>query len=322
MCVQPLFIPYSENGLGFGKGKPLHGLYAERIKFSKKYVLKSGQMGIYVPCGKCPECYEARQRQWYARFSLEKIYWEKKGCLPYFLTFTYNNEHLPESREKAVLDIQAFSKQLGRKLGFKPRFYFTSENGEENNRLHFHGLIFNVPFQFVRNRLIEEILESCWHRGFINCQVASGKTFNYVSKYVTKDIDVTKKDCWKTIQVFSKRPALGLPAKSNKSLSGYLNNCDVPCLHFDGFSYPLPRYLRTKLLSDEKQLKLKSEFILKHGINPDIKKEHRQDVWHQYYLKCKELKNLKKKKSYEFKQLNKFLGDSCILQERVTKTED
>lgn len=292
MCISPIFIPEREQGLGLSsdKGKILSGSVS-LIDYDNKFYKFTGSkvnpmsLGVYVPCGKCPECLKSRQRQWYARFELEKQYWSKRRCFTYFCTFTYDNENIPSTREKAVLDIQALIKNISRKFGFKPRFYVTSEFGTEHNRLHYHALIFNIPY-VVSTDTIDGLLRKSWHRGFISVKVAGGKEFDYISKYVTKDIEGYS-GSFKSIQMFSKRPMLGLPAGSDRQLSQYLNSRDNNCLHFRGFDYPVPRALRTKLINDDVASRRLADFKLKRGIKHDHSETYIKDVIDEYNRKKK-----------------------------------
>lgn len=283
-----MWIPRCENGLGFGKGKPMYGHYYDDFG-----VRHYGQLGLYVPCGRCPECLRSRQRAWFVRFKYEEMYWRKKGAFrTLFLTLTYDDKNLPSSREAAVKDWQAFLKMLGRKFVYRPRFYVTSENGSLNGRLHFHALLFGVPVTDLD--CVEKSVAAMWHRGFTCVQYASGKDFNYVSKYVTKDTDPYRSSSntsWKTFQSFSKRPSLGFLGSFTPQNVEYLNSSEKNHPHFDGFDYALPRYLASKILTEENRSSRRAVFELKRGL-PDCRDPdsliRREDVYSDYYKKCRE----------------------------------
>lgn len=301
MCVSPFFIPYCEHGLGFGKGKVLYGHFVNRKTGQREY----GQLGCYVPCGRCPECLKAKQRAWFVRFKYEENYYRRKGDYrTWFVTLTYNEENIPSTRLRAVKDWQAFLKQIKRKVYDTPRFYLTSENGSLHGRLHFHALLFGVPVCLGDADYISSLISSCWHRGFVSARYAVGKDFNYVSKYVTKDVDPFRSESsWRTIQTFSKRPPLGLRGLSSASMDYYNSRLDNVC-HFDGYSYALPRYLATKVYSEENMIERRSEYLKYRGVpsmNSSDDALRRSDVYNEYYKKCRDAarKKMKRLKHYE-----------------------
>lgn len=284
MCVSPFFVPRCEDGLGFGKGKQLYGL----VPSPDGYV--NGALGVYVPCGRCPECLAAKQRQWYVRFTLEERYWRKKGDYrTIFVTLTYNSKHLPKTRTEALHDWQAFLKQVKRKVYDSPRFYLTSENGSCHGRLHFHALFFGLAVSDIDS--LNRLISDCWNRGYVATKFATGEDFNYVSKYVTKDTDPFKTDSdssFKTIQTCSKRPALGVLSATRNDYLAYFNSSLDNAVHINGYSYALPRYLAQKVYTEENIEKRKIEYEKTRGIPNDISKERFEDCYENYYRKCRE----------------------------------
>ena len=111
MCIHPIWIPLRERGYSLcdDKGK----------------ILNDGKqnLGMYVGCGKCPECLKSRQNLWYVRFHHEEKFQRKIGHDTWFLTLTYNDDNLPDSNDRALKDWQAFCKQFERKFNRRPRFY-------------------------------------------------------------------------------------------------------------------------------------------------------------------------------------------------------
>lgn len=89
-----------------------------------------------------------RYRKWF-KFCVKKY-----KCL-YFLTFTFSDNFLPDSPERAIILFKLFLKGLNLS-DFDYRFNI--DFGDEENRVHFHG---------VSNK---DITES-WNYGFKNCKV-------------------------------------------------------------------------------------------------------------------------------------------------------
>lgn len=283
MCCQPIWIPLRDRGLSLSndKGRLVHDIH--------------GQIGKYVPCGNCPECRAKRQNEWYVRFYCEDKYWRKNRAQTWFGTLTYDDQHLPDSRDAAVRDWQAFLKQLVRKLGIRPRFYCTSENGDENGRIHFHILLFNIPLDIQFDE-IHKFIEDCWHRGFVQCCPASGKKFTYISKYVTKDFKNETKNDWDIIQCYSKRPPLGYEYASSV-LGRYLNVDSFRPVRINGYPYAPTRLFKDSLIDTGNLIKQKIDAPKLEP--PDY--SYRNAVWRQFY---KRLESARVKKRINNMKLN------------------
>lgn len=306
MCVDPLFIPKRKDGsYGFGEKSREYGSYVDPRSPEDKPIIRHGVLGLWVPCGKCPECIAARQRAWYARFWLEDKYWKTKGLYrTLFVTMTYSSDNLPSSRDEAFNDVRAFIKSVSRNIVEKPRYYLTSENGSTTGRLHYHMLLFGFPLHVGLEKVTESV-RKCWHRGFVYVKYCSNKDFNYVSKYVTKDTDPYKNvHSWKTIQSSSKRPPLGLREAISSAFSDYFNRDIDNVLRIDGYSYALPRYLKSKVYSDDNKDAVRERFVETNGLPPLVTKNdftHRDDVYETYRLRCSHynMKKVKRIKVYE-----------------------
>lgn len=281
MCVRMIWIPLKK--------------FEESGKYIPPRIKMAG--GMYVPCGHCPECLKSRQRQWYSRFKLEERYWSKKGgYVTLYFTLTYSNANIKFTRKELQNDYRAFLKQIKRITGYKPRYYICSEYGTLHNRVHFHGLLFGFPIGYSLIQL-QNLLAKCWHRGFVNVSYASGKSLNYVSKYVTKDMEKSGKYGVQTITACSKRPALGLLGIS-LCLSSYLDSNSTYCLRFDGYRYPVPRYIASKILSED-TINLKKSRAVLDGILKERENSpaRARSVYQQYNKKLSEYAFAKHKKS-------------------------
>lgn len=271
MCVRQIWLPLSKFEASDTPVDP--------------FIRQAG--GMYVPCGHCPECLQAKQRQWVARFLLEDRYWKSRGdYVTLFITLTYSPDYITDDPKQQRNDYRAFLKQVARTTGYKPRYYICSEYGSKTKRLHYHVLLFGFlrrflgletpfPLAWLTNKI-----ERSWKRGFVKIKIAEGKDLTYVSKYVTKD---SFDDCV-SFTACSKRPALGLNGITDETRS-YLNRRLNNPLRFDYYVYPLPRYIGSKVLNDDyKRLKRGLAVIenLKHERtvnNPTRAKL----VWRRYY---------------------------------------
>lgn len=124
---------------------------------------------VEVPCYKCDECREHYRREWLNRLCFE--YDSNKGGCAVFLTFTYNDEHLPYytddsyfvdndqpfsvacfSREHILGFLQTLKRYYIKRYGSVPFKYFIAcEYGHTTKRPHYHALFF-----------LHDILASDW----------------------------------------------------------------------------------------------------------------------------------------------------------------
>lgn len=133
-------------------------------------------MPIYqwVPCGKCKVC-QARHLSSYAQRCLFAL---QESLRPaYFVTFTFNDSHLPSDKmDKSYIQKfkKRFSKNIQSLTGFdaKIRYFVVSENGKNTHRLHYHAIIFGIPYLTKSDKpylcdvehdyLVRKMVEYCW----------------------------------------------------------------------------------------------------------------------------------------------------------------
>ncbi|WGL30877.1 replication initiator protein [Dipodfec virus UOA04_Rod_462] len=160
--------------------------------FNKYFVtLTDGEcidMYLKVPCGKCFECIETKQRQIRTRMLLEQV---GHSCQPLFVTLTYRDDCYPGNGVSKE-DLQLFFKRLrinlkrsGRDDFF--RYIFFSEYGKKRGRAHYHGIIFGLPAVGPEFFRITDLISDSWSNGFVNVKTADSSKFDYVSKYACKD---------------------------------------------------------------------------------------------------------------------------------------
>lgn len=105
-----------------------------------------GNGTIPVPCGKCPNCVARRISAWSHRLMME----DKISNSAWFVTLTYDNEHVPITKKKFMTvkkkHIQDFFKRLRyySPKGVKIKYYAASEYGSQTMRPHYHIILFNA----------------------------------------------------------------------------------------------------------------------------------------------------------------------------------
>ena len=175
---------------------------------------------MLIPCGQCIGCRLDYSRQWANRGYLESLLHAQN----YFITLTYDNEHLPmkdftiiedkiyprTEEWKGTLnkrDLQLFFKRLRDRI---PKFSYMAcgEYGSENGRPHYHAILFGAELPtetFYNPRLINhefyyqnDIIEECWTEevgrgkktgkslGYSNISEANWNTIAYTARYVVK----------------------------------------------------------------------------------------------------------------------------------------
>lgn len=108
---------------------------------------------LQIPCGQCVACRLEYSRQWANRCMLELQYHDSA----YFVTLTYDEEHIPisyytddatgEAFPVGTLrkrDLQLFMKRLRFKFGENIRFFAAGEYGSDTFRPHYHLIIFGL----------------------------------------------------------------------------------------------------------------------------------------------------------------------------------
>lgn len=163
---------------------------------------------VVVPCGKCIGCKLEYSKQWANRCMLEASLYPREWS--HFLTLTYNDENLPirrygdHNQYKAYsLDKPALSAFLKRLRSYYKdhfdhdgiRFFGCGEYGNNTFRPHYHLLLFNCPIDDIqtigKNALGDlyyrsDVIEQCWHFGFVTIGEVSWESCAYVARYVTK----------------------------------------------------------------------------------------------------------------------------------------
>lgn len=199
---------------------------------------------VPIPCGSCVGCRLDRARDWTARLILEAEHWP----YAYFVTLTYDEEHLPYEAGKPVLvkkDVSSFLKRL--RNFYKCRFFACGEYGDLTQRPHYHVILFSGEPLTMCDRLgvnrwhsIE--IAHCWKDGLHEVSVAEPGCFAYVAGYCAKKqkSDLSQYAVPPFI-LMSRRPGIGLPGLD---LEGFR---DFKIHSGKNRSYRLPRYIKDKL---------------------------------------------------------------------------
>lgn len=137
---------------------------------------------INVPCGHCVNCLINRQQEWIGRLCMESFV--SKSV--FFITLTYDDDHLPAFSLTSKRDVVLFLKRLRKRFKSKVvRYFICSEYGPTTQRPHYHGLLFFK--ENVSNEKIIKILEEVWHSYFTISPFTANRA-RYSTKYLFKDL--------------------------------------------------------------------------------------------------------------------------------------
>jgi hypothetical protein len=187
----------------------------------------------------------------------------KSNDFTYFVTYTYNNEHLPEDESLVPEHIQLYWKRFRKNRGIKIRYFVVGEYGDKSGRPHYHAIIYSnqdIPLDLFsldwRDSKGSEI-------GFVyavpifNRKDAS-KIFAYVAGYVLKKLTTQKAMSRigdkRHPEFFrsSRRPAIGHTYihRITQSFKKYGINPEskLHMIRLESKLYPVNKYLRKKII--------------------------------------------------------------------------
>lgn len=175
-CSSPLSASFDSDG---------------RITFSAKNA-SCEYVPFRVPCGKCLACRLNRAREKAVRAFHESQMHDSSM----FLTLTYNDEHIGDSRLH-YRHFQLYMKKLRKRTANKLTYMVTGEYGEQTKRPHWHAIIFGYEYpdkKRVRSTELEHsvyesrLLESDWPLGFCEFGGVTIDSASYVARYAAKKL--------------------------------------------------------------------------------------------------------------------------------------
>lgn len=220
---------------------------------------------VNVPCGCCDECLNDRARQWAYRILVEAAQYKNN----WFITLTYDDDHLPSNMNLVKTEISDFNKKLKTYMNRKGlnsdfRFYGVGEYGSRTARPHYHEILFNceIPdLEFYKRSengdlyYNSEFLNSVWNKGYVVIARVDIGSACYVARYCDKKKLLTKKEkedlyskgIVPEFSVMSRRPGIG---------AGYYEKivdnvkAGVYNMAFKDNYFGIPRFYTDKLKKD------------------------------------------------------------------------
>lgn len=272
--LNPKYLPNEKNG----------GIPPKCEDERKKY--------IYTDCGWCVECRKKIANNWKIRL-YEEIK-TNKNCE--MVTLTFRPEAIQELEneiftkhykglERGELDVnilaaysvRMFTERWRKKYKKAPRYFLITELGHEGSeRIHLHGLFFNV---LNINKLeYQKDIQEKWTYGNVDFgEWVDERSINYISKYITK-VDKINEGYKQKIFVSK---GLGKDYVSNKRYLHAWKDENTNTLYRTkkGTYIAIPKYYKKKLFTEEEQEKLWTYQLNKNEIWIDGTKydKERQD---------------------------------------------
>lgn len=186
-------------------------------------------------------------------------YTKEQRSNSYFVTLTINNSNI---KIPPNVLIRRFLERIRKKVGHSVRHWFTTEFGKSTQRLHFHGILFDLPFD--RRELF-----SYWKYGFVDIRPLTHQRISYITKYITKSADD-----WvvapKYKQLVFTSPGLGKAYTEDPTNIRYHHQQDslLPLMSHGGHTLALPRYYRQKVFTAQELERLKTAYFA--NLSPDV----------------------------------------------------
>ena len=165
--------------------KPLEG---GPIFFSEK----KNCVEIKISCGQCIGCRIRKREEWAVRIYAESKMHKRNS----FVTFTYDEEHVPDDYSLKYRDMQMLHKRMRKKWG-PFRFFCAGEYGDQFGRPHYHAIYFGLDFDdklksnsvYAGTDVYEsEELNGCWGKGRCVIGEVTYESSRYCAVYTTKRI--------------------------------------------------------------------------------------------------------------------------------------
>lgn len=142
---------------------------------------------IQADCGKCYECRQKKARQWCIRINEEFKY---NKC--YFITLTLSPNTVEELTGETMLKnlkgqendlakycLRHMLERVRKETGKSLRHWCVTELGEENDRIHIHGIFIGEGS--------DKLVRKHWKYGFVFVgNYTTLRTARYITKYMTK----------------------------------------------------------------------------------------------------------------------------------------
>lgn len=216
----------------------------ERLNWVNKYwngQLKPPDYYIDVPCGNCIACQKKRLNDYRIRLNYEISRYPNSV----FITLTFAPKYLRKFYKDPNSAVRLFLDRARKRFGRSLRHWIVAEYGTLKGRVHYHGILFNVPRSFDA-----DTLRSLWKYGFIYIGYANAKTANYIVKYCTKNANNGKKPP----RIISSK-GIGKSYLNPLQMSMHRSTLS-PFISVGDANLPLPRYYYDKIFDESQKVQI------------------------------------------------------------------
>lgn len=244
MCLYPRLIPNPKFKTSKKRGYYKPSQHDSRLNY------------VPIACGKCYECRKKRAREWKIRLA-EEIRHGKS----YFVTLTIDDENLEKIKDELEIEktkgnensiattaLRKFLERCRKKTKKSLRHWCVTELGEDNGRIHLHGIFFGED-------AVQLIIEK-WKYGYVFIGTfVNERTINYITKYMLKD-DINNREFSGKVLT---SPGIGARyfEREDWKFNRYRGEDTREYYVFrNGAKAMLPRYYREKIYSEEEREKL------------------------------------------------------------------
>lgn len=174
-----------------------------------------------LPCGHCIGCRIDNAREWSVRLCNEA----ETSSSAWFLTLTYDDDHLPADMSIHKSHVQDFIKNLRNYQYYyfdtkNIRYLVAGEYGSKSGRAHYHMILYNATIPDLKVQFASggnlyyssELFNSIWNQGFIIFAQVCLQTAQYVARYTLKKLgfeDYSKVNIESPFILMSTRPGIG-----------------------------------------------------------------------------------------------------------------
>lgn len=207
MCLSPLLIPnptFTDNARLPLRKLELQNVLSSRGGYNKSDLWRYSPY-IHVPCRRCSECLRASASSWRYRLTRESEVYRNTNNV--FVTLTISDLYYNDARFNIGRYVKNLNDRLYNFFGRRIRHFYVTELGKSTKRLHLHGILLDFPKLYVPHkndyydftgvntrsgdllrdrRLYLAFTSLFWPYGWTWIGYVNARTFNYVTKYITK----------------------------------------------------------------------------------------------------------------------------------------
>lgn len=172
----------------------------------------------------------------------------------FFITLTYEEQHVPEGANLSPRDLQLFLKLFRRRIDpAYIRFFAVGEYGERFGRPHYHAILYTNLF------ITADMVSGVWQKGFVQVDLFTESRASYIAGYIEKG--QTRHGVGRPdgrvpeFSRMSRRPGIGYGAApalayevfQNHGVAHLLSTGDVfGTFRLDGKLWPVGDYMKRK----------------------------------------------------------------------------